>query len=360
MRGPYPPLSRDCPRGVPQVPPRGHSPMGFHATSSVCQTIAEVAGTRFGVPGPSERAPSPTGGTGVWEGACGAVGRRMPPLPSPSEPPAALSSDDCVLQTRPRAPLSGSPALDPPGMRPEAPVDPAPSAHGSASAAFGAAVAQPLDVPASASAVRSHGLSAGPPLDLPSPSEGPSQSPTPLPRGTKGVSVVALAARGLRTRDPHSQCDPFLQIRAGLQTARTSVQRGTAAPVWQQPLRFDVSDASALEIGVHDDDTVLGDLLGTATVVLALTDPEGVWVPLTMGGVPAGEVCLAILPPDNRCGGPSPEPAPVCLRAGPAGLHAVLCLVASRCACGRRIPRRRRVVSHRFARHPLALCPLQR
>ena len=138
-----------------------------------------------------------------------------------------------------------------------------------------------------------------------------------------GVATVrVLRGSNLRAADRGGKSDPYVVVQvAGGKQAKTSVQKGTVNPVWDETLELSVPDvAEPLALSVWDHDKIgMNDSLGTGVISLAQCTPNLV-TPLTLalfeqGESQQGTILVEVLwrPPEKRAA-PSPaapSPAPL-------------------------------------------------
>ena len=151
-----------------------------------------------------------------------------------------------------------------------------------------------------------------------------------------GVATVrVLRGSNLRAADRGGKSDPYVVVQvAGGKQAKTSVQKGTVNPVWDETLELSVPDvAEPLALSVWDHDKIgMNDSLGTGVISLAQCTPNLV-TPLTLalfeqGESQQGTILVEVLwrPPEKRAA-PSPA-APSPAAPSPAPLLSPLQLAS--------------------------------
>uniref|UniRef100_A0A7S3DCA9 Ras GTPase-activating protein n=1 Tax=Palpitomonas bilix TaxID=652834 RepID=A0A7S3DCA9_9EUKA len=109
-----------------------------------------------------------------------------------------------------------------------------------------------------------------------------------LGKGDRTLIVTVVEARGLAAADSTGFSDPYVKVkikngRDTIQTDKTSVQKRTLNPVWNQSYEFEVLSADVLQVHVYDHDVVgSDDFLGSALVHLSSIPAMGSdkWYPL--------------------------------------------------------------------------------
>ena len=151
-----------------------------------------------------------------------------------------------------------------------------------------------------------------------------------------GVATVrVLRGSNLRAADRGGKSDPYVVVQvAGGKQAKTSVQKGTVNPVWDETLELSVPNAAEpLALSVWDHDKIgMNDSLGTGVISLAQCTPNLV-TPLTLdlfeqGESQQGTIFVEVLwrPPEKRAA-PSPA-APSPAAPSPAPLLSPLQLAS--------------------------------